>query len=293
VLKLGCGAKQFMKYYIFVVGCAMNHSDSERISGLLDIAGFKKAETEDTADILIAVSCSVRQSAVNRIYAKAESWKKKNQTIALTGCVLDADKKKLLKKFDYIFPIEDLGSFVKKLLDKKENDCSEDFKNKIGDTEKEYLSFAPKYSLEFRANVPIMTGCNNFCSYCAVPYVRGREKSRPEAEILAEIKELVARGVKEIILLGQNVNSYGQDFGSKKEDKSAFVELIKKIDKISGNFRVYFYSNHPKDISDQLIMALPKLLHFPNYIHLPLQSGSDEVLKNESGIYSKRLSGPS
>jgi tRNA-2-methylthio-N6-dimethylallyladenosine synthase len=151
------------------------------------------------------------------------------------------------------------------------------------DNLREYLSVKPVYESSFRAYVPISTGCDNFCTYCAVPYTRGREKSRSEKEILTEVRDLVKRGFKEITLLGQNVNSYGQDIKN-----ATFVQLIKKIDKIPGDFRVYFYSNHPKDMSDILIDTLSKLKHFPRYIHLPLQSGNDVILKKMNRHYTQK-----
>jgi tRNA-2-methylthio-N6-dimethylallyladenosine synthase len=153
----------------------------------------------------------------------------------------------------------------------------------------EYLSILPKYESTFRAYVPIMTGCDNFCSYCAVPLTRGREKSRPQAEILAEIRALVDRGYKEITLLGQNVNSYGisQKANLKNQNyNSKFINLLKEIDLIPGDYRVYFYSNHPKDVSDELINTLPELKHFPPYLHLPLQSGNDNILREMNRRYT-------
>lgn len=256
-----------MKYYIFVIGCDMNRSDAERIATILDILGYKKTDNEDEADILIAVSCSVRLSATNKIYHKGNIWKKRKAKKILTGCVLPEDRKKLSAFFDLIIAIEDIVNLPEMLGYKKEN------KEKLLD----YLSVHPIYESNFRAYVPIMTGCNNFCSYCAVPYTRGREKSRPQQEILKEVKDLIKNGYKEIMLLGQNVNSYQPNF----------VKLIREIDKFEGKYRVYFYSNHPKDVSDDLIKTLPKLNHFPNYLHLPLQSGNTEILKAMNRHYSK------
>lgn len=267
-----------MKYHIYVVGCAMNNSDAERISSALQLIGYKKAEIESEANLLIAVACSVRQTAIDRIYSQGHKWRKrKNVVTALTGCVLDHDKKKIKDRFDYIFDINELGDFLRRV-------SSQNTKNVNID---EYLSVHPVYNSSFQAYIPIMTGCNNFCSYCAVPYVRGREKSRPPKEILAEIKDLIAHGYKEITLLGQNVNSYGES-NKKQVTKNKFVELIEKIDQIDGDYRVYFYSNHPKDMSDELITTLPKLKHFPNYIHLPIQSGNDEILRKMNRHYTKK-----
>lgn len=297
-----------MKYYIFIVGCAMNYSDSERIAAVFDSFGFTRSKSEEDANILIAVSCSVRQTAVDRIYGKSGDWKKRKKKdpgflTILSGCVLPEDKKKLKESFDLIFEInniEELKKFlvssVKKINSKNKNNLikNESDYSKILNCDKDYLSIIPSYESSFRAYVPIMTGCNNFCSYCAVPYVRGREKSRPSAEIIKEIKNLVKRGFKEIILLGQNVNSYQVASNEKflkvggHRNRESFLKLIKKIDQIGGDYRVYFYSNHPKDMSLDLISAMSNLKHFPPYIHLPLQSGSDRILKSMNRHYTQK-----
>ncbi|MDD3480750.1 MAG: tRNA (N6-isopentenyl adenosine(37)-C2)-methylthiotransferase MiaB [Patescibacteria group bacterium] len=259
-----------MKYYLFVIGCDMNKSDAERIATVFDILGYKRAESEEEADVLLAVACSVRLSATNRVFGRGREWQKYRKRGALTmvsGCVLTRDKKKLEKYYDHIFPIEEMNKLPEllKLKKAKKDDLSE------------YLRIHPIYESDFRAYIPIMTGCDNFCSYCAVPYTRGREKSRTEEEIIAEVKGLIEKNYKEIILLGQNVNSY----------KPNFTKLIVKIDKLKGEHRIYFYSNHPKDVSGELIKALPGLKHFPNYLHLPLQSGNDEILKKMNRHYTK------
>lgn len=275
-----------MKYYIYVIGCDMNKSDAERLSTILDMLGYKKTNKEAEANILIAVCCSVRLSATNRIFGRAREWRKyrkKGAKLLLTGCVLKRDKIKFLDIFDDVFKIDEMGEFLPKIIEKKQK-----LDNKqISNYENDYFSVFPNYESFFRAYVPIMTGCNNFCSYCAVPYVRGREKSRLEEDIIKEIKKLISRGYKEIILLGQNVNSYGAN-NKKQIKKNKFVDLLKKIDRLEGKHRIYFYSNHPKDVSDELIETLPKLEHFPKYIHLPLQSGSDEILKKMNRHYTKK-----
>ncbi|MBW6431619.1 MiaB/RimO family radical SAM methylthiotransferase [Patescibacteria group bacterium] len=293
-----------MKYYIYIVGCAMNNSDAERIGSALQMIGYKKTEKEHEADLLIAVACSVRQTAIDRIYSKGQRWKKRNVKTALTGCVLDIDKKKLGERFDYIFEINNLGDFMFDLSTKKQAPKNKQIRNSkparpAGGLETQnsgdYLNILPNYESFFRAYVPIMTGCDNFCSYCAVPYVRGREKSRPATDVVNEVQALIKNGYKEITLLGQNVNSYAQALSSKhqaasterQKTKNKFVELIKKIDKIPGDYRVYFYSNHPKDFSDELVALLPRLNHFPPYIHLPLQSGDDEILKKMNRHYTR------
>jgi tRNA-2-methylthio-N6-dimethylallyladenosine synthase len=283
-----------MKYYFWILGCAMNYSDAERISSVLDSLGYERTENEDEANLFFVISCSVRQSAINRIYGKIKDLKerkKKGQklTTVLSGCVLDQDKKKLGKVFDIMFEINDLGQ-LPAILSRHprhpeftedpglNSSCGQNdgvVKGKSG----EYLSIQPHYISDFRAYVPISTGCNNFCSYCAVPYTRGREKSRPMNEIVSEIRKLINDDYKEITLLGQNVNSYGHDITGNKKDNSPFIELISALDQLHGNYRIYFYSNHPKDMTDKLIETMATLKHFPHYIHLPLQSGNDEILQ--------------
>ncbi|MDD5692876.1 MAG: tRNA (N6-isopentenyl adenosine(37)-C2)-methylthiotransferase MiaB [Patescibacteria group bacterium] len=300
-----------MKYYFWILGCAMNYSDAERISALFDSFGFQKTENEKEADIVCVIACSVRQHAVDRIYGKVKGWNetKKHRQLrtVLSGCVLEGDRKKFEKIFDFIFEVKDISKLTKYIEDmslraersnlKRSPQVSDSYDDKIegyGD----YLNIHPKYQSPIRAYVPISTGCDNFCTYCAVPYTRGREKSRPIEEIIAEIRDLVKKGCKEITLLGQNVNSYGNDYSSNNREKSdspqpafsnnnKFIELIKIIDQIPGKYRVYFYSNHPKDISDELITVLPTLKHFPHYLHLPLQSGNDEILKEMNRHYTQ------
>lgn len=262
-----------MKYYIWVLGCAMNYSDAERIATVMDLFGYKKTEAENDADVIITVACSVRQTAIDRIYGKIKKWQKlktKNQKlkIILSGCVLPEDKAKMKKSFDLIFEIDKIEKLAEFLSQNK------DIKGLSGG----YLSLMPQHDSSFRAFVPIMTGCNNFCSYCAVPYTRGREKSRSQKEIIQEVEDLIGRSYKEIHLLGQNVNSYANDFSS----------LLKKIDSIPGEWRGYFYSNHPKDFSEELIESVAKLKHFPHYIHLPLQSGNDNILKSMNRHYNQK-----
>ncbi len=253
----------------------MNKSDAERIASVFEDAGLNETKKESEADIVITVACSVRQSGINRIYGKIKEWQdiraKRPLTTILSGCVLKSDRKKMNKFFDLIFEIND----VSKLTDFLETNIA---------SEQKFFQIHPKYDSTFQAYVPISTGCNNFCTYCAVPYTRGREVSRPMDEIITEVQRLIEKDYKEITLLGQNVNSYGNDL----KDDTTFTDLIKKIDEIEGTYRVYFYSNHPKDMSDELIEILPKLDHFPHYIHLPLQSGSDKILKSMNRHYTQK-----
>ncbi len=253
----------------------MNRSDAERLASVLELLGLKETKDETEADLLIAVACSVRLSATNRVFGTGRNWqkiKKPEAKTLLTGCVLKEDKKKLKKYFDEIFSITDMGKVLPKIVTgKKQLDVSSVFSG-------QYLEYLPNYSSDFKAYIPIMTGCDNFCSYCAVPYTRGREKSRPQKDIEQEVRALVRKGYLEIVLLGQNVNSY----------KPNFTKLIKNLDKIAGEHRIYFYSNHPKDVSPELIATLPNLKHFPNYLHLPLQSGNDAILRSMNRHYTQQ-----
>ena len=296
------------KYYLYVLGCAMNYSDAERIASIFDLAGYVPTKNEADANIVVVLACSVRQKAIDRILGKVKGWdkrrrKEENFKTILSGCVLPEDRARLSKSFDLIFEISEiqlLAEFINPKTQITNSNLIRNSKLEIPNSG-EYLNILPKYNSPFRAFVPIMTGCDNFCSYCAVPYTRGREKSRPEAEILQEVTELIGKGYKEITLLGQNVNSYEPSLASEKagatlqrtdlckDDKGpSFVSLLRKIDKIPGDYRIYFYSNHPKDFSDELIWGLPKLKHFPPYIHLPLQSGNDEILRKMNRNYTSK-----
>ena len=267
-----------MKYFFWILGCAMNYSDAERVAAVLENLGYTKTEKENEADIFVVIACSVRESAALSIYGKVcdlAEYKIKNKKFKtiLTGCVLEKDKKKLKKSFDIILEIKDIEKLSQLLFTNSPKEP------KSG----EYLSIQPHYESNFRAFVPISTGCDNFCTYCAVPYTRGREKSRPMDEIITEVKGLVQRGYKEITLLGQNVNSYGNDLPK----KNSFGKLLTELDKIPGDYRIYFYSNHPKDMSEELIETMAKLKHFPRYLHLPLQSGDDEIIRRMNRHYTK------
>lgn len=269
-----------MKYYFWILGCAMNYADSERMATVLESLGYTKTENEKEADLFVVIACSVRQSAVLSIYGKVRDLNQMkaanpNFKTVLTGCLLDKDKKKLSKVFDAVLEINDLEKLPELL----------GFKGK--QLSGEYLTIRPSYESKFRAYVPISTGCDNYCSYCAVPYTKGREKSRPAAEIVKEIRGLVVNGYKEFTLLGQNVNSYGPDLTGNVRDNSPFISLLLEIDNIPGDYRVYFYSNHPKDMTNELIATLATLEHFPHYIHLPLQSGNDEIIRGMNRHYTK------
>jgi tRNA-2-methylthio-N6-dimethylallyladenosine synthase len=250
----------------------MNISDSERVVTILESTKLQKTKNINKADIIIVVMCSVRQPAVDRVYYLAHKFEKlklKNHKLKtiLTGCVLKKDKKTFEKKFDYIFDIKDIQKIPKILKIKN-------FKKY-----KHYIDIVPKYSSKNMAYVPIMTGCNNFCSYCVVPYTRGREISFSAKKIISEIKSLIKRGYKKIWLLGQNVNSY-------KDSKTNFPKLLKKVNDIPGDFVLNFTTSHPKDFSDELIETMTKCEKLSMDLNLPIQSGDDEILKKMNRPYT-------
>jgi tRNA-2-methylthio-N6-dimethylallyladenosine synthase len=250
----------------------MNISDAERISAVLESIKYKNTQNVNEVDLIVVVMCSVRQSAANRVHGLIEKFKAlrilnpKLKTI-LTGCVLKKDRKLFINGFDYIIDIREINKLPEFFGIKK---------TKILDN---YLDITPKYSSKFSANVPIMTGCNNYCSYCVVPYVRGREVSRSAKEIIYEIKNLVKKGYKEIWLLGQNVNSY-------KDGKIDFPKLLKMANAVPGDFWIRFTSSHPKDFSDKVIDAMATGNKITPYLNLPIQSGDDKVLKSMNRHYS-------
>lgn len=256
--------KSAKRYFLATFGCQMNISDSERIIYQLNKKGYRPTSRIDNADIVFVNMCSIRKTAVDRVYGlmnKIDFLKNKNPHIktVLTGCFLEAlEQKKLLLKFDFVKKREDF------------------FKTK------EYLSLTPERTSSFRGYVPIMTGCNNFCSYCVVPYTRGREYSRPVDEIITEIKDLVRKGYKEIWLLGQNVNSYQ---GFYQKEKIGFAELLTLINDLDGDFWLYFTTSHPKDLSDKLIETVAKCHKIGPYFNLPVQAGDNNVLREMNRPY--------
>ncbi len=279
----------------------MNKSDSERIAAVLENTGYKPASDINKANLMVVNMCSVRQSAVDRVYGLISKFKKLKTLPAdrqvktiLTGCILKKDKSKLSKLFDLVLDIEYLAKWPKIL----------DSKNKKAISGKElikaanYLKIQSKYSNKFSALVPIMTGCNNFCSYCVVPYTRGREISRPAEEVICEIKKLIKKGYKEIWLLGQNVNSYKGSFKTKLTNNSngrmncesttklSFPQLLKKINDIPGNFWIRFTSSHPKDFSGDLINAMADCEKVTEYLNLPVQAGDNKILKQMNRPYT-------
>lgn len=279
-----------LTYCVTTFGCQMNARDSEKLTGILEEIGYVAAEDEK-ADFVIYNTCTVRENANLRVYGRLgvlHGYKKKNKhmTIALCGCMMQEPEvveklKKSYKFVDIIFGTHNIFKFAELIVRNFEEkgmviDIWKDTQEIVED-----LPVERKYS--FKSGVNIMFGCNNFCSYCIVPYVRGRERSRNPEDIIAEIKSLVADGVVEVMLLGQNVNSYGKNL----ENPMTFARLLQEIEKIEGLERIRFMTSHPKDLSDELIEVMANSKKICKHLHLPLQSGSSEILKVMNRRYDK------
>ncbi|MFC2002417.1 tRNA (N6-isopentenyl adenosine(37)-C2)-methylthiotransferase MiaB [Chloroflexota bacterium] len=249
------------QYHIWTIGCQMNKAESERLGSYLEHLGYQAAATAEQADLIVLNSCVVRQSAENRVINKLNALKplkrsRPSLALAVTGCLVNSHTDQLKKRFPYIDYFFEPG------------DCPE----WLGRAEPwPVIPQHPSPSVF----VPIIQGCNNFCSYCIVPYRRGRERSRPIAELAGEVKELVRRGVKEVTLLGQNVDSYGHDL----PDKPGLADLLAELNTVSGLARIRFLTNHPKDMCPKLIDAIATLDKVCEHISLPLQAGSNDILK--------------
>ncbi len=279
-----------LTYCVTTFGCQMNARDSEKLTGILEEIGYVAAPDEK-ADFVIYNTCTVRENANLRVYGRLgvlHGYKKKNKnmTIALCGCMMQEPEvveklKKSYKFVDIIFGTHNIFKFAELIVRNYEEkgmiiDIWKDTQEIVED-----LPIERKYS--FKSGVNIMFGCNNFCSYCIVPYVRGRERSRNPEDIIAEIKNLVADGVVEVMLLGQNVNSYGKNL----ENPMTFAKLLQEIEKIEGLERIRFMTSHPKDLSDELIEVMANSKKICKHLHLPLQSGSSEILKVMNRRYDK------
>ncbi|MGV3025851.1 tRNA (N6-isopentenyl adenosine(37)-C2)-methylthiotransferase MiaB [Clostridium thermobutyricum] len=278
-------------YFIATYGCQMNEEDSEKLSGMLKRFGYTRTEERDTADIIIFNTCCVRENAENKVFGNLGAIKKlkeknPNLIIAICGCMMQqigmADK--VLKTFPFVdiifgthnaykFPeyltrVQTEGVQIKEILDK----------------ETEIVEGIPiDRESSVKAFVTIMYGCNNFCTYCIVPYVRGRERSRKSEDIINEIKDLVSKGYKEITILGQNVNSYGKGL----EEDINFAKLLRKINEVEGLERLRFMTSHPKDLTEEVIYAIRDCDKICEQIHLPVQSGSDRLLKVMNRHYDR------
>jgi tRNA-2-methylthio-N6-dimethylallyladenosine synthase len=275
-------------YHIITIGCQMNKSDSERIAGYLEKQGYIWSQNKNEADLVVVTTCGVRQSAEDRVYGIVPRIKRENpQTkIVLTGCLSNREdvKKRLKDKVDIWLPITQLGNLANKLKTKIQIKD-----NRSGSSISGYLKINPKYSSRFSAFVPIGNGCNNFCTYCVVPYARGREVYRPAEDIMKEVKELVKSGYKEIILIAQNVNSYKSQIATNlntNSHKLNFSDLLRLVNSIEGNFWIRFATSHPKDMSDDLIRVIAEASKVCEHIHLPVQAGDNEILRAMNRNYT-------
>lgn len=296
-----------MKYYLLPLGCQMNQSDTERVKTILQGMGFTPTENEDEATILGIIACSVRQKGIDKVYSRIKKWNemkdRKNCITFVSGCILPADRERFLKLFDLVFTMNDLpdlpdmirqyGIVIPTSQQPIVNSQQPTIniqrplvplfnkKDKINPSANmdRFWVIEPDHISDFEAFIPIQNGCNKFCTYCAVPYTRGREVSRKSEEILDELKELVQKGYKIITLLGQNVNSYGLD---KKGEEINFAELLRRIgeygNSVDKEFWVYFTSPHPRDMSDEVIEVISQYKCLAKQIHLPIQSGDNAML---------------
>lgn len=296
-----------MKYFLLPLGCQMNQSDTERVKTILQGMGFMPTENEDEATILGIIACSVRQKGIDKVYSRIMKWNemkdRKNCITFVSGCILPADRERFLKLFDLVFTMNDLpdlpdmirqyGIVIPTSQQSIANSQQPivniqrplvplfNKKDKINPSANmdRFWVIEPDHISEFEAFIPIQNGCNKFCTYCAVPYTRGREVSRKSEDILAELKELVQKDYKIITLLGQNVNSYGLD---KKGEEINFAELLRRIgeygNSVDKEFWVYFTSPHPRDMSDEVIEVISQYKCLAKQIHLPIQSGDNAML---------------
>lgn len=249
------------KFFIKSFGCQYNEWDASRLTFILTNLGFIES-AQDDAGIVFLLNCSVRKTGVDRAMSFAKNFIKAGKRVFISGCILDHDKKIFKEKGVTVWNVEDIHELIEYLGVKKDKKGLDK------------ILFSSQKSTNL---IPIMKGCNNFCSYCAVPYTRGREISRPINEILDDIKKVISVGHKEIWLLGQNVNSY--EFG--------FAELLRLVNDLDGDFLVRFTSNHPKDMSNEIIEAVAKLQKVAKQIHLPVQSGSNKVLRSMNRPYTR------
>lgn len=291
VSKLSDKLQRPLTFCVTTFGCQMNARDSEKLVGILERIGYVEEPVEEKADFVIFNTCTVRENANMRVYGRLGQLsrvKKKNphMMIGLCGCMMQEPEvvEKLKKSYrfvDLIFGTHNIYKFAELIVTSFESDrmVIDIWK----DTDRIIEDLPSERKFPFKSGVNIMFGCNNFCSYCIVPYVRGRERSRDPKAIIREIERLVADGVVEIMLLGQNVNSYGKNL----EQPMTFAELLQEIEKIEGLERIRFMTSHPKDLSDELIEVMKNSKKICKHLHLPVQSGSTEILSKMNRRYTK------
>lgn len=277
-----------MKYHIITYGCQMNEHDSERIAYLLRTMGYEPAETKEEADLILYNTCLIRENAELKVYGQLGSlkhWKEGHpeRILAVSGCMMQTGPAKDVirekyKHVDLIFGTKNIAKLPQLLAIHRQTGLPViDIEAYEEDEQAGYERSDDKF-----AYINIMTGCNNFCTYCIVPYARGREESRSLESVVEEAERLARRGYKEIMLLGQNVNSYGKEIGR------TFPELLRAVHEVEGIERIRFMTSHPKDLSDELIQAIADCERVERHFHLPLQSGSDKVLKEMNRHYDTK-----
>ncbi len=280
-----------LTYHVTTFGCQMNARDSEKLSGILKEIGYIETPDEESADFVIYNTCTVRDNANQKVYGhlgmlKARKKKNPDLCIALCGCMMQEESvieiiREKYKFVNLVFGTHNLYKFAELLYRSLTSSSQIIDIWKDTDSIVEDLPVDRKYS--FKSGINIMFGCNNFCSYCIVPYVRGRERSRDPKDIIREIEQLSRDGVVEVMLLGQNVNSYGKGLPY----EMSFAELLKEVEKVEGIKRIRFMTSHPKDLSDELIEVMKDSKKICRQLHLPLQSGSDRLLKSMNRRYTK------
>ena len=298
------------KVYIETMGCQMNKSDTERILGMLSHFGYEETTEPKEADLLMVNTCSIRQLSADKAYSLVGVWGKwkqeerqkelqskpfKNIKIAFCGCVAQQDKEKLLKRFPYVDlvfgtnNVYELPELIKRINEGERVCAANETPKKFTDGQEE-AKYEIKRAKSLNAWIPIMEGCNNFCTYCIVPFTRGRERSRKPAEILEEAKKAIQEGFKEITLLGQNVDSYGKTLDKDKDydgREVTLANLLRDLNKIEGKFRIRFVTSYPTDITDDLIQAVKECDKVCEFFHIPMQSGNSKVLKEMNRRYNR------
>ena len=283
--------KEMKHYYIHTYGCQMNEEDSEKLSGMLKRLGYTRTEDKNEASIILFNTCCVRENAENKVFGNLGQLKKLKEKnpdliIGICGCMMQQEgmADKILSQFPYvniIFGTHNAYKFPEYLNRVRTEGVQI---KEIFNKEEEIVEGLPiDRQSDVKAFVTIMYGCNNFCTYCIVPYVRGRERSRKPEDIIKEIKGLVSQGYKEITLLGQNVNSYGKTL----DNPISFAKLLEMVEQVEGLERIRFMTSHPKDLSDELIEVMAKSKKICKQMHLPLQSGSSRLLKIMNRHYDK------
>ena len=280
-----------LSFHVTTFGCQMNARDSEKMTGILTRMGFTETDSESDADIVLFNTCTIRDNANQKFYGHLGSLngknnRKKDRTVIVCGCMVQEEEcvERLKKSYGFVkiifgtHNIYKLAELICRYLESGERVI--DVWDKPGDIVEDIPSMR-KYP--FKSGVNIMYGCNNYCTYCIVPYVRGNERSRDAREILKECEKLASEGVKEVMLLGQNVNSYGNGM----ENSISFPKLLKEVEKVEGIERIRFMTSHPKDLSDELIEVMKGSEKICRHLHLPLQSGSSRILKAMNRRYTK------